>query len=52
MYTKVFHPGSRYPRAQFRMDLQQLLKQFMDQQHIILLMGEFNEDFEGRLTHQ
>jgi exonuclease III len=28
------------------MDLRQLLQQFQDQQHEILLMGDFNEDFD------
>jgi endonuclease/exonuclease/phosphatase family metal-dependent hydrolase len=28
------------------MDLRQLLQQFLDQQHEILLMGDFNEDFD------
>jgi endonuclease/exonuclease/phosphatase family metal-dependent hydrolase len=40
-------PTSRHPRAQFRMDLRQLLQQFQDQQHEILLIGDFNEDFDN-----
>jgi hypothetical protein len=29
------------------MDLRQLLKQFLDQQHEILLIGDFNEDIDN-----
>jgi hypothetical protein len=37
---------SRHPQTQFKMDMKTLLEGFLNQQHDILLMGDFKEDLE------
>jgi hypothetical protein len=40
------YPTSRTPRTQFKLDLKTLLHGFLNQDHDIVLMGDFNEDLE------
>jgi hypothetical protein len=46
MMIKRGYLTSRNPRTQFKIDLKTLVEGFLNQQHNILLMGDFNEDLE------
>jgi hypothetical protein len=43
------YPRSWHLRTQFKIDLKTLLEGFLNQQHDILLMGDFNEDLETNI---
>jgi endonuclease/exonuclease/phosphatase (EEP) superfamily protein YafD len=43
------YPRSRHPQTQFKIDLKKLVEGFFNQQHDILLMGDFNEDLETNI---